>query len=144
MPPMKNLRKSLLMGGVFFLSQFSFLSDAQAADPVGWLETVSCETRNGSGWVCDPDNYNASLQVLIYDGLRENGGSNIALPVANISRSDVSSVCGGNPNHGFTFKAPWWLIDGKNHSLYAYARDPVTNTLVQLNGNPFSLNCRCV
>jgi len=100
-----------------------------------------------TGWACDPDNWNATLQVEIYrDGPRESGGTKIGEATANQFRQDLvnSNVCGSTGNHGFTFQIPEDLRDNASHNYYVYAVDDGSfgnagNPL--LGGSPKAATC---
>lgn len=86
----------------------------------GVLDTVDCNVI--SGWTCDSDDYNKSLDVHIYDGLAATG-SIATSGLADRARPDLKSApntCNGTTRHGFEFPFPESLKDGKEHTLNAY------------------------
>ncbi len=84
--------------------------------PSGYHDSSDCSIS--SGWVCDADNYNSPVDVHFYEG-----GTFLGAVTANQTRSDLpgAGVCGGNPNHGFSFATPQNLKDGNAHNITAYA-----------------------
>lgn len=86
----------------------------------GVLDTADCNTI--SGWTCDPDDFNNSIDVHIYDGVA-GVGKVVANGKANKERSDLKTAqntCNGTTTHGFEFATPASLKDGKEHTIYAY------------------------
>ncbi len=99
---------------------------------------------NFAGWTCDANNYNASLQVDFYAD-----GSYIGSGKANGQREQaVANLCGGNPNHGFSFNPQLQfglgnkIFDGNNHAVTAYAintptgSNPSLGTITITNADP--------
>ncbi|GEM_PF-2202191 len=84
--------------------------------PTGYHDGSNCSASNG--WVCDADDYNSPVDVHFYEG-----GTFIGAMTANQSRPDLpgAGVCGGNPNHGFSWATPANLKDGNAHNITAYA-----------------------
>ncbi|MFZ5376727.1 MAG: hypothetical protein ACOZAN_03625 [Patescibacteria group bacterium] len=85
-------------------------------DPIGYHDAVNCNGEQIWGWACDPDNYNATLQIDIYID-----GNYVPPTIANLNRPDIAGVCGGTTNHGFTYTIPEQYRDGNCHSVQAYA-----------------------
>jgi hypothetical protein len=99
---------------------------------MGWFDTIDGQ-GTAYGWACDPNDFNAALQIHFYEG-----GTYIGATTANTGREPaVGDRCGGNPNHGFAFALPVSVRDGRSHALYAYAINigpAASNPL--LNGSP--------
>lgn len=100
-----------------------------------------------TGWACDPNNWNATIQVHVYrDGPPGGGGTYIGETTANQFRQDLvnANVCGGTGNHGFTFVIPETMRDNAAHNYYVYAIDDGSygnagNPL--LGGSPKATTC---
>jgi hypothetical protein len=72
-----------------------------------------------AGWACDPDDYNRSINVHIYEGGTFLTGGN-----ASVYRGDVAAAgwaCGGTGNHGFVMNLPASIKTGTGHAITAYA-----------------------
>lgn len=103
--------------------------------PKGHLDT---KTRASiAGWACDKDNYSSPVEIYLnfHDG---NGvyRYQVGPIVANQSRSDVASSCGGNGSHGFNYTDTASVITNylasypKPYKVDVYARNNVgTGTL---------------
>ncbi len=91
--------------------------------PLGYLDTVNSTTI--AGWACDASDYNAPLDIAVFDGAHETHGILVSLVAhaANQTRGDVAAICGGNANHGFTIPLPDSLKDAKVHDIHVYAGD---------------------
>ncbi len=116
---------------------------APKTKPEGYHDVSNCNISGG--WTCDPDDYNKSINVHFYaDGPAGGGGRIIGSTVANVSRPDLitAGVCGKTADHGFNFKTPDSLKDGKPHSIYAYAIN-IGNGLENplLGTSPKTVNC---
>lgn len=86
----------------------------------GVLDTANCDVI--SGWTCDANDYNASIDVHIYDGVA-GVGTIVANGKADRERSDLktaANTCNSTTAHGFEFSTPASLKDGKEHTIYAY------------------------
>ena len=111
-------------------------------DPIGSLDSTSC--TEVKGWSCDRDRYNYPLIIYIYVDGPLGRGRLIGLPQTNLpSNTTVNSQCGNTPNHGFSFKIPSYLIDGKEHQIYAYARNISrgSTSLKLLTNSPQKITC---
>jgi hypothetical protein len=103
--------------------------------PIGTIDGINSD---GSywGWAFDRDNTSPSIAVHFYiDQHSGNLGKfegGIGPTTANLSRPDVNQAYGITGNHGYTFAIPWYLRDGRTHTLYAYGIDTNggTNTLL--------------
>ena len=117
--------------------------DNEYGEPIGYLDKVE-NCNNIIGWTCDPDDFNAVVDVHLYkDGPVGAGGSLLAIVKANVQReSAVGNLCGGNSTHGFSFPLPNSLKDGKQQKIYAYGINlgtPANN--VELKGTPITFSC---
>jgi len=73
------------------------------------FENATCTVL--SGWICDPNNTTAQFTVDFYlDDTTADGYLGNA--PANLSRSDISSQCGGSAVHGFSFALPATTSNG--------------------------------
>lgn len=91
-----------------------------AASPIGAHDEATCEMTHG--WICDADNFSASLDVHFYADGGPGAGVFLGAVSAGGGREyQVGDLCGGNSNHGYRFAIPTWLKDGKAHSIFAYA-----------------------
>lgn len=89
--------------------------DASRFNPVGWMDSVSCDAVGG--WTCDPDNYASSIDVHVYAD-----GQFVGAGTASLSREPgVAAACGGHAAHGFSIALPPSLRNGATHRLTAYA-----------------------
>lgn len=134
--------KKLFYLSIAFIIFLLGASSARAEDPYGWLDVANCNSF--AGWTCDADNYNKAIDVHFYaNGPAGGGGTIVGSITANINRSDLpgAGVCGGNPNHGYSFTTPNSLKDGQNHAIYAYAINHPSGNNPQLSGSPKTLNC---
>lgn len=106
-----------------------------ATSPRGTIDGVNAD---GSlwGWTFDRDNTSPSLFVHFYvdqhPGNLDQFEGVIGSTKADRPRSDVNQVFGISGNHGYEFTIPWYLRDGRTHTLYAYGIDTNggTNTLL--------------
>jgi hypothetical protein len=108
-----------------------FTAPACDVVPKGFHDGASCSVING--WTCDPNNYNLPLAVHFYDG--PGFVTMIGATTANITREPaVGAECGGNSAHGFNFAPPSSVINGSQHTIYAY---PIN---IDSSGNPTGVN----
>ncbi len=98
--------------------------------------SVSCSYLYG--WACDPDDFDASVEVELYEGF-----DLVGVATANGLREDrVAEACGeGHSSHGFVIPIPDSLKDSSPHELTAYARDLGGDGRSVLDGNPVSILC---
>jgi hypothetical protein len=103
--------------------------------PLGYLDLVS---RDGSaaGWSYDPDVQSQSNDVHIYVDGPAGIGIFLSALTADQPRPDVNNVQGVSGNHGFVFKLPDTLKDGRQHRLYAYGIDKTGDGNSLLIGSP--------
>lgn len=117
------------------------LFKAPCVEPIGYLDQIiNCQKI--IGWTCDPDKFDQSLIVHLYNGI--NAPTNlIGSTVANVSReSAVAAQCGGNANHGFEFTVPVGLIGGRNHKIFAYGINIDRGTKdTHLTNSPLNFQC---
>jgi membrane protein involved in D-alanine export len=93
-------------------------------------EKVDC--HRVSGWVWDREKPNQPLTVDIFADQQL-----IARIVANEFRPDLKARGFGNGEHGFTFKTPEWLHDGRTH----YIEAKVVESGRTLGGTPEEITC---
>ncbi len=111
-------------------------------NPTGYHDSADCSVS--TGWTCDQNDYSQSLSVHFYaDGPAGGGGVYVGQTLANLQRETaVGNLCGGNPNHGFSFTIPDSLKDGKTHLLYGHSINigpSGSNPL--LSGTPKTITC---
>jgi hypothetical protein len=127
---------------LIFLSAIVLFAQAvfAAQEPKGNFDYAGCDVF--SGWSCDADSYSTALSIHFYaDGLA-GGGTFVGSTTANLAReSAVGSQCGGNVNHGFSFPVPASLMDGKPHTIYAYAINTPSGNNPLLTRNGKSITC---
>ena len=91
-------------------------------NPVGWLDTATCEKI--TGWAVDKDTSNDSIKVHIYkDGPAGAGGTFVISAIADIYRAGVNSYLNVTGNHGFSLPLPDSLKDGRQHTIYVHGID---------------------
>jgi hypothetical protein len=102
------------------------LTSNQAAEklkniaPIGVNESTGCQVL--TGWTCDQSDFNIPLKVIFYKDGPAGVGEYIGETSANTVREDsIGMNCGGNTKHGFVFKVPTSLKDGRPHTIYAEA-----------------------
>jgi uncharacterized repeat protein (TIGR01451 family) len=96
--------------------------------------TLMCQAVQG--WACDPDNFNATLDVHLYDGPAEQGRL-IAVVHADQNReAAIGNFCGGTTNHAFFFPIPASLKDNAPHQIYAYAINIGAGNNIHMPGSP--------
>ncbi len=99
--------------------------DASRFNPVGWMDSVSCDAVGG--WTCDPDNFASPVDVHVYAD-----GQFVGAGTASLTReAAVAGACGGQSAHGFSIALPLSLRNGATHRLTAYAINQGRGT-----GNP--------
>ena len=108
-------------------------------NPKGYHDASSCQAS--AGWACDPNDYNAALQIHFYADGPAGTGVFLGATTANLPReAAVGTQCGGNPNHGFNYPHPDAFRSG-NHTIYAYAINiglGTTNPLLTLSPKSYS------
>ncbi|MDX2043388.1 MAG: glycosyltransferase family 39 protein [Acidobacteriota bacterium] len=96
----------------------------------GYLDEATCQTIRG--WVWNTNLPNCSLKVDIYD----NGQLLTTIP-ANLTRQDLLVAGKGNGRHGFTFRPPDQLNDGRQHSISV----KVSGAPIELGNSPLTATC---
>jgi hypothetical protein len=106
--------------------------------PKGSFDSADCEHIRG--WAQDPDDPGKALDVHLYfDG--EAGSGAKGLPIkANLSRPDLCAPL-GSCEHAFDVPVPAELVDGKPHTIFAYAIDLTGGTNPKLDGGPKTVTC---
>ncbi len=113
-------------------------------EPYGYHEGADGPSCSTSGWALNPNIPNTSINVRIYDGDRDGGGSYLGQFLANDPRPDVNIVTGLPGNHGFSvsFSATnpnqAQLFSGTQHMLYAYAQGGINP---KLSTSPQPITC---
>lgn len=101
------------------------------------------------GWSCDLRNkdYQSVIHLYSTNEEREWGAGVRAVSTdgslkANLFRQGYGfeGACGGNQNHGFIYKVPDWLKDGRDHWIYAYAFN-IYGSGYKLASTPQKINC---
>jgi hypothetical protein len=89
--------------------------------PIGWLDSVAGGTV--SGWACDPDQPDRSIDVHIYvGGPAGSGAPAYAVRAAMHNEPAVSSACGGGSRHRFRLQLPGHLVRAGTQ-IHAYGID---------------------
>lgn len=109
----------------------------------GYLDAANCDVI--VGWSCDPDDFNKSIDVHIYDGPAESKKL-VTSAKADAERTDLkplTPLCNGTIKHGFEVRTPDSLKDGQDHFIYVYGintpASPEGNYQVSESGK--KLNC---
>lgn len=117
----------------------SLTFDVASQPLAGNHTTVTCYSIRG--WTCLPDLPDRAILVEIYEGGPRGTGAFVGTVRAREERGDgIAARCGGNGNHGFTFKIPAEYIDGETHQYYVYGVDPITKERTLLNESPRSFD----
>lgn len=102
----------------------------KANPPLGKLETI---TANGlaTGWAFDPDTKDTPVTIwLTIDSTSlyysDTQGK------TDITRKDINAAKNLTGTHGFSIAIPDYYNDGREHKLYAYALDDITQTIYPL------------
>ncbi len=105
---------------------------------------VNADCKQSVGWSCDADDYTSPLTAYFYkDGPVGTGAFIGGILANNASDSSVSSQCGDNANHNFTFPTPSSLIDTSTHTIYAYSNNTGSGSDVLLAGSPKTIGPCC-
>jgi hypothetical protein len=105
----------------------------------GSLDSASCSAI--SGWAQDPGSASTALAVDLYVDGPAGTGTPIGRFTAGTSRADLCSAI-GSCDHAFSVPTPANLLDGTEHSIYAYGiavTSGVNNEL--LSQSPATLHC---
>jgi hypothetical protein len=112
----------------------------RSSSPIGFIDPPNmCEPV--PGWTCDSDDYNVPLEAHLYFDGPAGVGSGAYGTTANLSRADVASSCGGNPNHGFYYDPPASFDDGNPHDVYGYGINIGAGNNSLLSGSPRVYQC---
>lgn len=123
------------------------LADLQAfagivpdAPPTGSLDEASCARLRG--WAQDPDAKTTALSVQLYFDSKAGDPTPTARAVrADLDRADLCKPL-GSCNHAFDVPPPQSLLDGKPHTVRAYAIGVGPKGLnPELAGGPKTLTC---
>lgn len=88
--------------------------------PIGYFDGFT--GGSAYGWTCDPSSYSQAIDVHFYlDGTYATGKFVGATRADRPREAAVGALCGGYSSHGFSFPLPASTLDGRNHTLYAYA-----------------------
>ncbi len=108
--------------------------------PIGQFDFVDC--AHLVGWAVDLDQPATVLDVHVYKDAASGADAFVGSYRADASRSDVNDVYKISGNHGFDIPTPTVFKDGKAHSIYVYAINPVANKVNPLlGGSPKTLTC---
>lgn len=109
--------------------------------PYGNHDSASC--TNITGWACDGNNYQSSVEVKLYADAPKGEGRYLGAVIADtIRESAVAAECGGVNNHGFNFNTPESIKDGTTHRIYAYAVDDQDKSVnSRLSSSPKVVSC---
>ncbi len=140
-----NLRQDVAgVGNVYVPPYLSLVTSYQslvgpaAAPPQGSLDAASCDGIRG--WAASPDDATVPIEARLYFDGAAGDGKTVGHPVlADVARDDLCSVL-GDCNHGFEVGLPLGILDGKSHSVRAYASDG-SAALPELGGSPKDLSC---
>ena len=114
-------------------------ASAHAVDPVGYLDSASCDGM--VGWAQDPDAPDAPIDVHIYfGGPAGTPGAPALATRAGVHRDDLCAAI-GSCAHGFSLRSPHSLHDGLPHPIHAYAIDDAGGNNPQLSSSPRELTC---
>lgn len=99
---------------------FVFGERLEAKSPVGFVDAIDCD--HISGWVVDEDKIDEATSVAIYSDKESetDGGLFWGWFLAGNYRSDLPF---SNKNHGFNFKLPDGLKNGREHKVWVYGID---------------------
>ncbi|MBK8011180.1 MAG: hypothetical protein IPK13_07495 [Deltaproteobacteria bacterium] len=105
--------------------------ELSSALPFGWHDGIA--GGQTSGWTCDPDAFSTSLDVHFYEGATFLG----AVRANQVREPAVAAACGGHAAHGFSFRLPASVLDGRRHEISAYAINlPNGGANPRLSGSP--------
>ncbi len=121
--------------------------------PIGSLDTgcANLSDPQVTGWAFDPsDPAKAIFADLYFDGPAGQGTG--FRTTADQPRPDLPAGTGGvvpawHINHGFSYGVPSQYLDGRSHTVYAYAigidkNDQPDGNNPQLNGSPLTFRCQ--
>lgn len=108
--------------------------------PAGYLDAADCEKL--TGWANDPDEPTKAVDVHFYfDG--PPGTPNVKALNAGAAREPRADLCKplGSCDHGFVVPTPFGALDGKEHTVYAYALDTKGGANPELEGSRKKITC---
>jgi hypothetical protein len=103
---------------------------AERAFYEGFHEATDCSSIKG--WAWDTARPDSPVRVEIYDG-----ETLVDTVTADVFRADLKEARKGNGAHGFEYRVPARLKDGRPHAI----RLKVAGTEIKLNGTPKLLDC---
>lgn len=113
---------------------------SEAADPVGWLDSVTC--AGAQGWAFDTSDPLVGSTIHLYvDGKAGGKGTLLTSGSTTETRDDINKTFSTSGPHGFTIQLPDSVRDGKSHTLYAYAIDTDGGTNLILGGGGKTFTC---
>lgn len=108
--------------------------------PIGQFDLVDC--THLVGWAVDLDQPTTVLDVHVYKDAASGADAFVGAYRADASRLDVNDAYKISGNHGFDIPTQSIFKDGKTHTIYVYAINPVTNKINPLlGGSPKTLTC---
>lgn len=93
--------------------------------PEGYQGTSTCEVA--TGWTCDPDKFDANVEVHFYIGTATKAETFVGSATAKekaYNQTDfnqIAAVCGGNGDRRFNFQIPENVKSQTDKYLYAFA-----------------------
>ena len=126
-------------GMTFTAIRYNNIQPPNAA-PKGYLDSADCSDIKG--WSQDPDSASAAVSVtLTFDAPTGKAGSGTLKAEANAYRADLCTAI-GSCNHGYDVPMPIGLLDGMQHSVYAYGEDVQDSSLTLLSSAPKTFTCQ--
>lgn len=112
------------------------LPDAPAE---GTLDQAKCSGI--TGWSADPDDTSKPVNVeLSFDAPTGQPGAGSMLVSAADNRADLCKAI-GSCDHGFTAAMPVGVMDGKEHTVYAYGKDISNGSPTELKASGMKFTC---
>lgn len=102
----------------------------KANPPLGKLESITADGL-ATGWAFDPDTKDAPETIWLMVDSTSLYYSD-AQGTTDIVRKDINTAKHITGTHGFSIAIPEYYNDGREHKLYAYALDDITQTLYPL------------
>ena len=129
----------------YTLNQLYSSSDLTSAGvPSGGAGDQSCNAQEG--WACDPNSSSSHLQVRLYNGDKDAGGTYIGAVTASMNRLatpwPLSGVCGTN-DHGWIWDIPNNLKSNTAQNIYAYGVEEDGVTMFKLENTPQAIPANC-
>ncbi len=137
--PVSSMSSRAVTTAMFALAFGLVPAMARAADPIGYLDSASCDGM--VGWAQDPDAPDAPIDVHLYFGgpAGTPGAPSIATR-AEVHRDDLCAAI-GSCAHGYGMRSPYSLHDGQPHPVHAYGIDSGGGNNPQLSNSPRDLVC---